>query len=209
MIDSLVLPNFVIFPEVFRADIMTSSIYTAKFLIQKPEFYQNKHVIDMGCGSGILGIVMAKRGAESVLLADISYHAIANAWENITQYGMVMRLACGYPYHSDLFSAIRAKYDLIVFNHPFFSDEIGFPDQPISGSMVAPSILIHRFLEEAKGHLTKEGKIIMPFLEIAGETNDPKIQAPKHGYTVQQVYSTNVESGVQTGLFYVYVLNLR
>lgn len=203
MIDSLVLPNFLIYPEVFRADIMTSSIYTAKFLVQNPSFYRNKHVLDMGCGSGILGIVMALNGAGHVTFSDMSRLAVRNTLENVQRYTLEHKVTI---LQGDLFERVSGRFDFIVFNHPFFADEKGFPEQPVSKSMVAKPELIHRFLEETKNHLTKEAKIIMPFLELAGETNDPKVQGPKHDYKVEEVYSANVESGVQTGFFYVYEL---
>jgi methylase of polypeptide subunit release factors len=149
---------------------------------------------------------MALNDARLVTLADTSFYAVSNAIKNIVKYRITNAIA----EQSDLFQFIASRFDLIVFNHPFFAEhEVGiYPDQPISKSMVAPPTLIHRFLKEAKDHLELGGKIIMPFLELAGEINNPKIQGPAHGYKVKEVYSANVESGVQTGLFYIYCLEI-
>ena len=43
----------------------------------------NKNVIDLGCGSGILGIACAKRGAKSITFIDNDYVALGITRENI------------------------------------------------------------------------------------------------------------------------------
>ncbi len=45
--------------------------------------FKNTQVLDMGCGTGILGILCSMRGAESVLGIDIDEWAYNNAYDNI------------------------------------------------------------------------------------------------------------------------------
>ncbi len=52
------------------------------FLMQKLDF-EGKVVLDMGCGSGILGITAAKLGAKEVMLSDIDPQAIEASAANI------------------------------------------------------------------------------------------------------------------------------
>lgn len=63
------------------------------WLCEKPEKAKNsdektkpnnkgKHVIDFGCGSGILGIAAAKMGAEHVVMTDIDAQALTTTIEN-------------------------------------------------------------------------------------------------------------------------------
>ena len=47
----------------------------------------NKNVIDLGCGSGILGIACAKRGAKSITFIDNDFVALAITRENIIKNG--------------------------------------------------------------------------------------------------------------------------
>lgn len=45
--------------------------------------FVNKSVLDVGCGTGILSILAAKRGAQKIVAIDINEYAISNAVENI------------------------------------------------------------------------------------------------------------------------------
>ena len=56
---------------------------------------QGKSVIDMGTGSGILGILAAMRGAERVIGIEIDEAAYENAKENVTLNGVKMELIHG------------------------------------------------------------------------------------------------------------------
>ena len=65
-----------------RPEKMTSLIL-AKWLTNNKEVYQDKDVLDMGCGSGIQGIVMGINGAKRIIFSDLSHSAIENTKENI------------------------------------------------------------------------------------------------------------------------------
>ena len=56
---------------------------------------QGKSVIDMGTGTGILGILAAMRGAERVIGIEIDEAAYENAKENVTLNGVKMELIHG------------------------------------------------------------------------------------------------------------------
>jgi hypothetical protein len=75
--------------------------------------------------------------------------------------------------------------------------------------MLGGGKLIHRFLNDAKEYLHPEAIIIMPYFHIAGPINDPAIQAPSHGYSVFEVFRTNLEVGLQKGEMSIYILKLK
>ena len=56
---------------------------------------QNKKVLDMGCGTGILGILSAKLGAKSVIGIDIETWAIENTIENAERNNVTMSAFVG------------------------------------------------------------------------------------------------------------------
>ena len=76
------------------------------------------HVLDMGTGSGVIGILLAKNGAGSVLCVDISPGALAVARKNARAFGLRTRIDF---VASDLFSAIKKgrSFDLICANLPY------------------------------------------------------------------------------------------
>src|SRR3990167_2309400 len=101
-----------------RPEIMTS-IQLARWLYSNQGLYRNKSALDMGCGSGIQGVVMAIFGSKKVVLSDVSKDAVANSKENIKKYELENQCTV---FESDLFENIEVSFDIIVFNHPFFGD---------------------------------------------------------------------------------------
>jgi ribosomal protein L11 methyltransferase len=77
----------------------------------EPEF-RNQDVLDMGCGTGVLGILACKLGASKVLGIDIESWACDNAVDNAAANQVSMELRCG-----DV-TAIpdAAKYHVILAN---------------------------------------------------------------------------------------------
>jgi release factor glutamine methyltransferase len=73
-------------------------------------------VLDMGCGSGVLGLTLAaERPSWHVTLADVSEDALALAEENAAALG----ISNARFLRSDLFSAIEGEFDGIVANLPY------------------------------------------------------------------------------------------
>ena len=78
-----------------------------------------QRVLDMGCGSGVLGLTLAaERPAWDITLADVSQEALALAGENAAQ----LENAKAKFIHSDLFSAVDGEFDGIVANLPYVPD---------------------------------------------------------------------------------------
>ena len=73
----------------------------------------NKTVLDMGCGTGVLGIVAAKRGAKKVVAIDIDPWSQRNAQENAALNGVSdhieVRLGSAEQIGSDHFDLILAN----------------------------------------------------------------------------------------------------
>ena len=73
-------------------------------------------VLDMGCGSGVLGLTLAaERPSWHVTLADVSEDALALAKENAAALG----ISNARFLRSDLFSAVEGEFDGIVANLPY------------------------------------------------------------------------------------------
>jgi release factor glutamine methyltransferase len=73
-------------------------------------------ILDMGCGSGVLGLTLAAERPEAhVTLADISEEALALTRENAEKLGIENITLI----RSDLFSSIRGTFDLIAANLPY------------------------------------------------------------------------------------------
>jgi len=180
--DGVILQGFQVFEHVLNPQVVTDARLFSRLLWDRRSEFTGKDVMDIGTGSGILGIVMALGGAKHVLCSDITLDAIANARANIATFGLAGQMQV---VKSDLFEAVKGKRaDVIVFNHPFFPSA-PVPGEKISIAMMDSGDLLQRFLKEAKYHLNPGGCVIMPYHEFAGSLNDPEKYAAQHGYTVR------------------------
>ncbi|HEX2912751.1 MAG TPA: methyltransferase [Chloroflexia bacterium] len=118
--------NLLVPPEVFNPKLFGSSSFLFKYLLQHP-IPPGIKVLDLGCGSGLLGIQLARRGAR-VIATDINPEAVwataVNAQLNACQPSLEVR-------QGSLFAPVAAeseKFDLVVLNPPYYA---GIPDTPL------------------------------------------------------------------------------
>lgn len=72
-------------------------------------FNEARSVLDMGCGTGVLGIMAKKCGAKNVVAVDIDDKSVANALENAETNEVTMDIRLGS-------IPPEGKYDLILAN---------------------------------------------------------------------------------------------
>ena len=92
----------------------TGHHHTTKLMIREMgnHLLEGKRILDMGCGTGVLGIYACKKGAARVLGVDNDQWAYENALENIKRNGttaMDVRLG-------DVDVLYREKFDMILAN---------------------------------------------------------------------------------------------
>jgi release factor glutamine methyltransferase len=131
-------------------------------------------VLDLGCGSGVLGLALASRLAAQrprVTLADLSPEALALARENAE--ALLGSDAAGLAFaEGDLFAPLAGEtYDLVVANLPYIPDaeetllsrEVRRdPALALYGGPVGTEVM-ERFLAEVPGHLRPGGLVAMEF----------------------------------------------
>lgn len=143
-------------PEVFNPAQHFSSRILAEYVAALP--LNGCRVLDVGTGSGIIGLAAARRGAEVVAL-DLNPRAAALAKKNARANGFRSRfkVLCG-----DLLQPLSpaARFDWMIFNPPFF-------DRP-SASLLqgaynagAEHQTIARFLQQARALLAPAGIILL------------------------------------------------
>lgn len=135
----------------------TGTHETTSLCIQSLEKYvtPNDTILDIGCGSGILGIVAGKLGAKKVIGVDIDPNAIKVAKENIqiNQVDEIVEIRQG-----DLLEVVEEKADCIVAN--IIADVIIKLVESVpqvlrpKGIFIASGIIMER-LEEVKQAIEK------------------------------------------------------
>lgn len=120
---------------------------------------RDKKVLDIGTGSGILAIGAKRGGALSVLAVDINPDAVSF----VKNKGIDA-------IESDLFSNVKGKFDMIIFNPPYLpEDSRESNDSKIitTGGKEGNEIVL-RFLRDADKHLEKFGEILILVSNLTG-----------------------------------------
>lgn len=133
------------------------------FLFAENLYVENgAHVLDLGAGCGILGILAAQK-AGAVTAVDLNPYAVKcakkNSWLNRVHGKMDFLEA-------DLFTAFneRACFDLILFNAPYLPSPANEAETWIGRSWaggVNGRQVIDRFIIQARMHLKSNGRILL------------------------------------------------
>jgi release factor glutamine methyltransferase len=119
-------------------------------------------ILDLGCGTGIIGITIAlERPLSNVTLIDQSEHAIQNTKENQTLHQVTNVMI----QKSDWFSALdQTRFDVILSNPPYLEDNDphlsqGLEDEPLDALVSGPTGIeaIQYIIENAKNHIKPSG----------------------------------------------------
>jgi len=184
---------------------LASGRYHARYLFFHNELFLNKTAIEIGSGTGLMSIIMAKYGAKKVIASDISPLACENTLDNTKKFGLNKKIQV---VQGDLFENVKENADLITWMIPFFPGTTQKGDT-ISASMIMPPELFEKFLIEAKKYLKPKGIILIPSFSLGGELTDPMKVAPKLGYKVKRTWTHNSINGIQQGLLYMDELSLN
>jgi 16S rRNA G1207 methylase RsmC len=136
-------------PNVYHPGIGLSSRFLAEAISGKT---LGKSVLDLGCGSGFVGIALYRPGM-ALAFADISEAALASTAENLRRLDITAEVV-----RSDLFSGLQGRrFDSILFNPPLLDKAI---EHEAEVALCDPhGDLLHRFLADAPRHLNPAGKI--------------------------------------------------
>jgi release factor glutamine methyltransferase len=131
-------------------------------------FAENLHlqaearVLDVGTGSGILGII-ASKNAREVIFIDLNPYSIRCARQNVS----INKVTSDIKFiQSDLFSSLTetTKFDVILFNAPYVPTEQGEEESWIGHAWAGGTTgrqVIDRFISTAPKQLESSGEIFL------------------------------------------------
>lgn len=144
-------------------------------------------VLDMGTGTGLLGILAAKQASE-VLSVDLNPYAVQcsrkNAQLNSTSNNMSFL-------QGDLFTPLAktAKFDLIFFNAPYLPsepvEEASWLARAWAGGASGRQV-IDRFISQVTAHLEQSGEILLMQSNLAN-IEETKVKFEAMGMKVKVV----------------------
>ncbi len=119
--------------------------------------------LDIGTGTGIIALLMAKK-ADEVVGVDINPSAVELAVENAALNG----ISNARFLVSDLFENVDGKFDVITFNAPYLP---GLPEEPIDLALVGGEKgreVIDRFIDSVPEHINPGGIVQLVQSSITG-----------------------------------------
>lgn len=133
-----------------------------------PDSRKVEHILDLGAGSGCIGIACAYAFPDArVDLVDVSAEALEVARRNVAEHGLEEQVEV---IQSDLFSALKGRhYDLIVSNPPYVGLEeldtlpAEYHHEPRLGLAAGEEGLdvVVEILRQAADHLKRDGLLIV------------------------------------------------
>jgi len=123
-------------------------------LVARSPLPQTGLAFDIGTGTGVLALLLARRGLQRVLATDVDVRALACARENVGRLGLTARVDI---VESDLFPPIAiGRAGLIVCNPPWLP---GKPSSPLEHSIYDPdSRMLKGFLAGLGARLAPGGE---------------------------------------------------
>ena len=150
--------------------------------------------LDLGCGSGVVGISASKNPlVKKITFADISKNALSCAKENALRNNVKNEVFI----ETDLFSKIKGKFDSIAFNPPYLptskQEKVkGLLNHAFDGGINGRKGL-DKFLEKFETHLKPGGVLLLlnssrsATGDLDGNSESKKVLEEK-GFAVEAVF---------------------
>ncbi|MBZ9854990.1 50S ribosomal protein L11 methyltransferase [Mesorhizobium sp. CA13] len=91
----------------------------ARYVFDKPEAVAGRRVLDLGAGSGLVGIAAAKAGAAEVIAAEVDRNGIAAIGLNAAANGVAVAII-----EKDITKGPPPPVDLVLAGDVFYSSEV-------------------------------------------------------------------------------------
>lgn len=115
---------------------------------------RDRRVVDVGCGSGYLGLMAALEGAAHVLLVDRDQTAVENAAANAKRLQVDDRVSIR---RSDLLTSVQTDAEVLISDPPWFLEELGDRHRWTSDPGFIP-----RLLFQASETMVQEMRLVIP-----------------------------------------------
>jgi SAM-dependent methyltransferase len=116
--------------------------------------------VDVGTGSGVLALMLAKAGFATVAATDCNPNAVESTRREVERLELQGRVR---PLHVDLLGNPRQPVDLVVFNPPWTQ---GTVRHPLDRALLFDDDLFERFFDQVDEHLAPDGRAVLLFSDL-------------------------------------------
>lgn len=125
-------------------------------------------ILDIGAGTGVLSLMIAQRSyAEIIDAIEIDDNAYEQCVENFEQSPWADRLFCYHASLEEFAEEIEDKYDLIICNPPFYSENYKTENPQRDLARFQDAMPFNQLLESVSKLLSSNGNfsVVIPFKE--------------------------------------------
>lgn len=125
-------------------------------------------ILDIGTGNGLIALQLAQRSnAETIDAIEIDSNAFEQAVDNFEKSNWNDRLYCFHTSLAEFVEEVDDKYDLIVSNPPFYSENYKSDNEARNNARFTESLSFNELLESVSLLLSVNGffNVIIPFKE--------------------------------------------
>lgn len=126
------------------------------------------NVLDMGTGTGVLSLMIAQRSnAEQIEAIEIDDDAFEQCVDNFESSPWNDRLFCFHASLLEYIEAVDEKFDLIICNPPFFSEDYKTDEKSRNLARFSDAMPLEHIIFAVIHFLSKTGKfaVIVPYKE--------------------------------------------
>ena len=157
--------------------VWPSAMATVEAMLRNPGWLEGANeILDMGCGSGILGVTVGKLApAQTCLFVDVNPDAVRTAGHNAAKNGLSFT-----GFVSDVWAQVpEQRVSLIICNPPFQ------PGGPGGSNLVDEDFRMHRlFFQGARAFLSDGGRIVLATCPVITGSREPELIAIETGWKV-------------------------
>ena len=133
--------------------------------------HQPENILDIGAGTGVIALMLAQRStAENIEALEIDEEAFEQAVENFENSDWGDRLFCYHAAFDEFVEEMEGeKYELIISNPPFYSDDYSSRDARRDQARFAEALPFGELLEGVAQLLSENGKFNVIIPRVAEE----------------------------------------
>lgn len=121
-----------------------------------------KRVLDVGCGTGLISLMIAQRSPARIDAIDIDGDACLQAAENISRSPFAGQIEVFHDSLADYAAKHPFKsYDLIVSNPPFFNNSLKCPDKRRNTARHTDTLPLPDLFSDCKRLLAPDGRLCL------------------------------------------------
>lgn len=154
-------------PDVYHPSDDSSTLFVLRHLPQ----WRGERILELGCGSGLLGLVLSKHN--KVSMGDIDALAVECAKHNARINEIDIDI-----HQSDLFAAFKGKrFDCILFNVPYWHRAAENPVENMACD--AEGETFKRFAKELPNYLNPKACAVFTYSNLSNQTLLAQMRASK------------------------------